>query len=67
MLLLARKVGEAVVIGEGVSACKVTVARITKQGCVTLQFDAANAVPIVRDELLTRDFVNSRKSSSDYP
>jgi carbon storage regulator len=47
MLVLARKVGEKILIGENVS---VTVVRVA-QGIVRLGIDAPDEMPIVREEI----------------
>jgi carbon storage regulator len=47
MLVLARKVGEKILIGENVS---VTVVRVA-QGIVRLGIDAPEEMPIVREEI----------------
>lgn len=51
MLVLTRKVGETVVIGDGV---RVRVEEI-RGGKVKLSFDAPDSVRILRGELLTRE------------
>jgi carbon storage regulator len=47
MLVLARKVGEKILIGENIS---VTVVRIA-QGVVRIGIEAPNEMPIVREEI----------------
>jgi carbon storage regulator len=47
MLVLARKVGEKILIGENIS---VTVVRVA-QGVVRIGIEAPNEMPIVREEI----------------
>lgn len=50
MLVLSRKVGESIVIGEGASAITVTVNKI-RNGSVSLGVDAPKTTRIVRKEI----------------
>jgi carbon storage regulator len=54
MLVLARRVGESVIIGDGADAVKVTVASI-RGSEIRLGFDAPDSIHITRAELLPRD------------
>jgi carbon storage regulator len=47
MLVLARKVGEKILIGENIS---VTVVRVA-QGVVRIGIEAPNEMPIIREEI----------------
>lgn len=60
MLLLNRKPGETILIGEGV---RVTVVRIDR-GRVELGVEAPKAVPIVRAELLNRAIAKELKNGT---
>lgn len=51
MLVLARNVGETVYIGDNIS---VTINRVSKNGQVSLAFNAPKEVVIMREELKAR-------------
>ena len=62
MLVLSRKVGERILIGENIS---VTVVRITGGG-VRLGIEAPTELPVIREELRNRlDKADTAKRSQD--
>jgi carbon storage regulator len=64
MLVLSRKVGERILVGESIS---VTVVRIAP-GVVRIGIEAPPETPIIREELKTdRSAVGSEKKSSLAP
>ena len=62
MLVLSRKVGERILIGENIS---VTVVRVTGGG-VRLGIEAPTELPVIREELRNRlDEADTAKQSQD--
>ena len=60
MLVLSRKVGEKILIGENVS---VTVVRVA-QGVVRIGVDAPKDMAIIRDDIKDRDGKGSKSGTS---
>ena len=60
MLVLSRKVGEKILIGDNVS---VTVVRVA-QGVVRIGVDAPKEMAIVRDDIKDRDGKDSKSDAS---
>ena len=63
MLVLSRKVGERIWIGDKIS---VTVVRITGGG-VRLGIDAPSELPVIREELKTKMSENKVEVRSEHP
>jgi len=61
MLALSRKVGETILIGDQI---KITVTRVERD-TVRLSIDAPREIPILREELLTREPRPEPKPSKD--
>lgn len=52
MLILSRKIGQTIIIGEGENEVRITIVRIMG-GRVSVGIDAPKSIPIVREELNT--------------
>lgn len=63
MLVLSRKVGERIWIGENIS---VTVVRITGGG-VRLGIEAPSELPVIREELKTRIEADNQDDDCPHP
>ena len=63
MLVLSRKVGEKILIGDNVS---VTVVRVA-QGVVRIGVDAPKDMAIIRDNIKDRDGKDSKSDASTAP
>lgn len=63
MLVLSRKVGERIWIGDKIS---VTVVRITGGG-VRLGIDAPSELPVIREELKSKMSENKVEAHSEHP
>lgn len=61
MLVLSRKVGEKIFIGDNIS---VTIVRVA-HGIVRIGVEAPNDLPIVREEIKDQLYAQPRPSSSD--
>lgn len=64
MLVLSRKLGEKIVIGEGEKAITITVVDIDR-GKIRLGVDAPRDTPIFRHELLPRNKEESSEKKED--
>lgn len=60
MLILARKVGQGIVIGDDV---ELKVVEVRADGSVSLGFEAPKSIRIMRKELLGRESKKSKKES----
>lgn len=63
MLVLSRKVGESIIIGEGDNQVKMTVIEI-KGGRMRVGIEAPKTTPVFRQELLIKDNPAQRDSSN---